>query len=351
MTAFKLIIVNFSLLFILCELMLRFAWQSPYVPSYDEAYFHEPNQSVSFKNVSKIYGNTDVIYFRTDSYGAIVGPEKTKNILLNDEYAIALGGSTTECALVTENKRWPDLLETPTINFGKSRLNSSHTLKNLAFVINNYQMEPSFIFIMDGVNNLSAYLSRGPEGLFNQNPKGFYRLALTHSYTLALIWNNIKSNDYFSFYKAQVSLNNQIPLIKEKELKKYWNKEKNSILNSQIEVFKKFKETINNKLSKIVILTQPHAFEENHIPIKTELRSTPIINNKRLSFKQAKWLMDSYNEITVKAAMLSNLLLIDVSLCFQKVDSSSLFYDAYHFTEKGSEYFAKCLSNKLSFTN
>ena len=348
MKILKLIVINCSLLFILCELMLRVAWQSPYVPSYEGAYFHEPNQSVIFKNVSKIYGQTDIVYFKTDDYGAIVGPEETSNILKGD-YAIALGGSTTECALVTENKRWPDLLDLPTINFGKSRLNSSHTLKNLNFVIENYKMEPRLIFIMDGVNNLSAYLSRGPMGLFSTDPKGFYRLALTYSYTLALIWTNIKSNDYFAFYKTQVSLNKQMPLMQEEELQKYWIKEKNSIFNSQVKVFKKFKETIKNKNSKIIILTQPHAFEDNYFPMKTELRSTPIINNKRLSIKQAKWLMDSYNETTVEAAKFSNLSLIDVSLCFQGVDTSSLFYDAYHYTEKGSKYFAKCLTDSLTF--
>ena len=349
MKVLKLIFINCLVLFVLCELMLRIAWQSPYVPSYEKAHFHEPNQSIIFKNVSKIYGEADEVKFRTDNYGSIIGTTRIEDIL-KDNYAIALGGSTTECALVPEGKRWPDLLSMPTINFGKSRLNSAHTLQNLNYVLENYKLNPKYLFIMDGINNLSSYLSNGSADLLNPAPKSFYRLVLTYSYSLALIWTNIKSMDYLTFYRAQVSVNAQVPLIKDEILREFWKKEKSSILNFQVEVFSKLKEMTNKKGSRLVILTQPHAFEENYIPQTIELRSTPIINNKRLSIKQSKWLMDLYNETTIEASNLVGLDVIDISQCFLRVNTSSLIYDAYHYTEKGSIYFAKCLSESLTLT-
>jgi len=77
-----------------------------------------------FKNISKIYGEEETVSFRTNRFRSIIGPKGFEEIIEND-FAIALGGSTTEYALVAENKQWPDLVRLLTLKFGKSRLSSS----------------------------------------------------------------------------------------------------------------------------------------------------------------------------------------------------------------------------------
>ena len=92
--------------------------------------------------------------------GNIKGRFSAEDVINKGLYGLVLGGSTTESALVDEGKRWPDLLAIPSLNFGKSRLNSSHTLINLHVLLNKYKLKPDYIFIMDGINNLSNYFQR-----------------------------------------------------------------------------------------------------------------------------------------------------------------------------------------------
>ena len=346
MKILKLLSVNLILIFLLTEIMLRALWQSPYVSSYDGAYFHEPNQEILFKNISKIYGEEETVSFRTTRFGNVIGPKGFEEIIEND-FAIALGGSTTESALVPENKRWPDLVRLPTLNFGKSRLNSSHTKENLKYLLKDYGLKPKKVFVMDGANNLSVFLSKGPDALQNTDAKqSLYRLILKTSYSSALLWSYIKSYDYLTFYKTQVALNQKIPLIKDAELEEFWILEKKTILRSQEEVFKALKD-IGGKDVPIFILTQPHSFEEYYKPETVDLRWTPVIKNKRLSILQSKWLVDLYNQTTREAAKNVGLESIDISSCFQKEPINGIFYDSFHYTEKGSRLFAKCLSSSL----
>ena len=346
MKILKILSINLIIIFLLTEILLRVVWQSPYVPSYEDAYFHEPNQEILFKNISKIYGEKETVSFRTNRFGSIIGPKGFEEIIKND-FGIALGGSTTECALVPENKRWPDLIGLPTLNFGKSRLDSSHTKENLKYLLKNYGLKPKKVFIMDGANNLSAFLSRGQDALQNKDTKqSLYSLILKSSYSTALLWSYIKSYDYLTFYKTQVALNNKIPLIQDSELEEFWNLEKKAILRSQEEVFRALND-IGGKDVSILILTQPHSFEEYYKPETIDLRWTPVIKNKRLSILQSKWLVDLYNQTTIEAAKNIGLESIDISSCFQKEPIDGIFYDSWHFTERGSNLFANCLSSSL----
>lgn len=344
---FKIAIINSVIIFLLIEVLLRVFWQSPYVSSYDGAYLHEKKQNITFKNIDQIYQSDDSIVFRTGIYGEVIGPHHLEGIFDHKIFNVALGGSTTESALVQENYRWADLIKIPTLNFGKSRLNSSQTYENYAHILNHYRLTPKKVFLMDGSNNLSAYLSRGEKSLDNPNTKSsFYRFMLKHSYSLALSWTMLKKSDYLKFYKAQVALNLRIPLLPENELKIYWKKNKLLIDQTITKSLGKFKSLSKEKNIKLIVLSQPHAFFEDFSMQLNELRTTPVINGKRLSLQQSGWLMDEFNKVTLDVASKLGLNYFDVSECLK--DSNSIeMYDAFHYTKSGSKSFAHCLNGYL----
>ena len=160
MKIIKIVTINVLVFLFLFELLLRFFWNNSYVPFDDKVYFHKPFVSYEFINISQLYDYEKKIILRTGKYGNIINKKKI-GIQKNQTYALALGGSSVESALVPEGLRWPDLLSIPTFNFGKSRLNSSHTVENLKYIFKNYDLKPKYIFIMDGVNNLSNYIKMG----------------------------------------------------------------------------------------------------------------------------------------------------------------------------------------------
>ena len=348
MPIMKIILFYIVLFFTLSETALRFTWQSPYVSAYEGAYFHGKNKELTFSNVSKIYGSNDSVTFRTGSFGEIIGPISAEKAINNGSFNIALGGSTTECALVPENKRWPDLLNLATLNFGKSSLNSSHTLENLRYILNTYDLYPKKVFLMDGVNNLTAYLERGTDSLKDpEYTASIYKLALKKSYFMALLWSLIKRSDYLSFYKAEVINHSRYPLITDQEISTFWQSNEIKIKETIKESLEKFSMLSKQKDFEIVVLSQPHFYALRIESEALDLRTTPIIENKRLSFKQASEFMDKYNEITLSTAQQIGLSHFDVSKCLEKTNRSDLFYDAFHYTELGSIYFSRCLNSYL----
>ena len=349
MKILRLVTINIIIFLILTELILRIFWNSPYLPYFKDAYFHAPNLNLKFKNIDKLYDYNKTILFRTSELGNIIGND---NILEKSSiYALAVGGSSTESALVPEGMRWPDLLSIPTYNFGKSRLNSSHTVANLKFIFENYNLEPKAVFVTDNVNNLSNYLKWGKDGLsspeFIKN-KDLYKFILTNYYTAAFIFLNIKKSDYFLFYKLDVDRRKKIEEISRNELDNYLRLNRNKMFNSIKIKFNEMKDISIKNNFDLFILTQPNSYNNNFKIHNYDIRITPIINKKILSIENAKKISDFYNDLTIEVAKSIGINFIDINKCFQKSEIEDLLYDSFHLTINGSKYFAKCINYKIS---
>ena len=343
----KLITINLFVFLILFEILLRIFWSSPYVQNLKGAYFHDPHLDLKFQNIEKLYDYDRDIKFRTGKYGEILGSKSPDK---NNLYALALGGSSTESALVPEGKRWPDLLSIPTYNFGKSRLNSSHTLANLKYILNNYDLKPKIIFVMDGVNNLSNYIKWGVNGLSSPNyidDKSLYKFILKNYYTSAFFFSLVKRSDYFLFYKLDVDRRKTMTLISNIELEEYLIENQTEITKSLMEIYGKIRDVGERNGIEVIILTQPNSYSKDYKVHNYDLRVTPIIKNKALTIDQARKVSNQHNEITMSVANNLNLRVIDVANCFQNEDPSKLLYDSYHLTIEGSIYLAECINNQL----
>ena len=349
MKIIKIITINTLVFLFLFELLLRFFWNNSYVPFDDKVYFHKPFVSYEFTNINQLYDYKKKIILRTGKYGNIISKKKI-NIQKNQTYALALGGSSVESALVPEGLRWPDLLSIQTFNFGKSRLNSSHTVENLKYIFKNYDLKPKYIFIMDGVNNLSNYISYGENGLSSPEysiNKNIIKFIRKNYYTSALIINLIKKNNIFLFYKADTERRKKLEIHTNAFLSEFIRSNKKKMFDSLQSKLIEMKNISQSNNFKIIILTQPSSYYKNFKAYQYDLRTKPIIGGKTLTIEQAYNLFKFYNELTIEVAQSLNLSFVDINKCFDKKNTSDLFYDSFHFTVKGSKYFAKCLNKNL----
>lgn len=338
----------------IAETYLRYTWVNPYKPNPENVYLHPPSLDSNFEGVDQIYDLSESnVHFATSAERFIDQnpPIKLKNIR-ERAYALAVGGSTTECSLVPENKRWPDLIAMPTLNYGRSRLDSPHSLANLEFLLQSMKLRPKYVFVMDGINNLSRYLSLGEE-YFTNPYNGFFietKDAIARNFYLgAFLWTLSKSKSYIGFYQQQVEKSNQLPLATDEHVRQYWENNRDKFYKVQYEIFDDIKKLCDQNNSQLILLTQPHSYQENYKPFKgNDLRTTPHINGERLSLKQAKEIMDLTNEITKEIGKNLSVPIINTAACLEEHDSSDLLYDSVHFTRKGSEYFAECVNRAIS---
>ena len=162
-----------------------------------------------------------------------------------------------------------------------------------------------------------------------------------------MIIDLIKKNNYFLFYKADTERRNKLAIHTNFFLSEFIRLNKKKMFNSLQSKLIEMKKISQSNNFKIIILTQPNSYYKNFKAYQYDLRAKPIINGKVLTIEQAYNLTRFYNELTKEVAQSVNLSFIDINKCFDKKNTSDLFYDASHFTIEGSKYFAKCLNKSL----
>ena len=203
---------------------------------------------------------------------------------------------------------------------------------------------------MDGVNNLSNYISYGENGLSSPEysiNKNIIKFIRKNYYTSALIINLIKKNNIFLFYKADTERRKKLEIHTNAFLSEFIRSNKKKMFDSLQSKLIEMKNISQSNNFKIIILTQPSSYYKNFKAYQYDLRTKPIIGGKTLTIEQAYNLFKFYNELTIEVAQSLNLSFVDINKCFDKKNTSDLFYDSFHFTVKGSKYFAKCLNKNL----
>ncbi|OGQ40731.1 MAG: hypothetical protein A3I69_02755 [Deltaproteobacteria bacterium RIFCSPLOWO2_02_FULL_40_36] len=346
----SIFIINVFILWLLLEVLLRIVWKSPYTEPFPNTALYYPNLSTIFRNVDQVFdGGLKEVKFKTSHLSFILNE---KNELPHGNYALSLGGSTTECALLPEGKRWPDLINTPTLNYGKSRLDSIDSYFNLKYILDHFKLHPQFIFVLDGVNNLSHLLSDRFifEETSYQHQYGVWwqNAILRHFYVFTFVKKFFQNQNYVEFYKSQVENNLKHPPMFMDDLQKTWMEKRDLFHKKLLEINSKIKNLALSHHSQVILLTQPHSFFEDYVPSnKLDLRVTPIVDGKRLGILEAGWLMNEFNKLTIQVAKELNIIFLDTAECMAKQNSSNLFYDAVHLTETGAKVFAQCINEEL----
>lgn len=356
----RVVVWNVLSAVLVLEIAVRLFWQNPYVLPEEKAYVHHPNLHQKYYHIDELYADApEPVLFNTSDFGFIEnsktrswGGERSKG-----DFALALGGSTTESGTVTEDRRWADLLDVLTLNFGKSRMYSYNTYYNLLHLLGKKGLRPRWIFVMDGVNNLSHYLSIGPEAFDVSKDRYAFSKAkslfvLQHVHLAAFLWKLPRQSNFVRFYEFLAARNKRNPVLEDADFEDWKERNRNPIRKTLTKILAEMKSASRPSETKMILLTQPHSYRSDYRPYRNrDLRVFPLIGGKRLSLDQSREAMALWNEATVEAGRELGIPTADVAACFDRADVSDLIYDAWHFTQKGSDYFAQCLKQELKDRN
>lgn len=331
----------------LAELALRVTWENPNVPKIigvdyaDYIRLQIANRNNSW-DARGLYAGADIIRFRTDGDGAIIGLQRP-----GLPVAHFYGGSTTETGAVNEGSRWPELIETVSArNFGLAHNNMINNYSNFRFHLDTMPA-PSEAFFMEAANDLvfseEEYLNTRPP----KKPHRWFRVYLYDF--LRVAYQNIQGGrlrpvDYFRKNPVLERQKNQ-PKLSDEEFQEYVNK----ILIPSLERREHLIDeiiTLGRRYSvKVTFLTQPNSYRQDFFPFEgVDLRTYPQLGNKLFSLSQCARILKMANESTRLVALRNGAAVIDVASAFEAQVPDALFYDNFHYTEIGSRFFAKVVN-------
>ena len=283
--------------------------------------FREPE-----KNANKdINTQGNITKYRTDSLGFIL-PHGTIN---NTKKIIFIGGSTTECGAVSENKRPHVLLEEfltdrTCLNISRAGNTSMHSHNNLLNKILKYK--PTHIIFNHNVNDLAVMLNFGT--YWNKNRDRSLTIESTRELTNYRV--GMPKNPFVKKYIPYISLVLLPTTFRGEELEYEFEHKKLHNEVPEKELLTNFKSSllanmhlIKSFRAKAIICTQASCFEEYPIPndILYGDRDIPELHRK-------------FNEIIREVALETKTTLIDYEK--KLINKKDFFVDCIHLNNKGS---------------
>ena len=321
------------------------------------------NGKWNFEN-DKIKGLDKVIHTSRNSLG-FRGPMPKKPIedLLS---IITIGGSTTECYYVSDNKTWPDILAKLLSNdSGNVWLNNAgfdgHTTYGHIILLRDHisKIKPKFAIFLIGGNDLGKFYSSQDSKMLREKKKGPYLkktiLKLSeHIDTFSIILNLYR---YYNARKSQF-FHRELDLAKldyidisEEKTQHYIEMNNEIIINYKERLIEIVQICKDNNIIPI-FLTHPALYgrgvdtisgvdlERVKMSIIVDYKGSHIINGRTM------WkILEKYNDETRSVARDNNILCIDMAKLMPK--STEYFYDFHHFTNKGCEKFGQIVYHQI----
>lgn len=344
------------------EGLLRLAWNNPYrLEEVGQVYvrLHRPGLRGTV-SAERIYAGGGDVVVATDGERAIRSGADEDAVT-----AIALGGSTTESALVPQGQRWPDLVPGGARNFGVSGNSSVDSYWNLRFLADSLEPPVTTVYIDHAVNDLRAYLIAGadaftleawrqePVDLFsidNPGQRVLFGLAVRDSWLLSLLRfteRELRGRRIFDAYLANHQVQAGLPELEETGFRKFRALLREDLLPARRRVYSRLAAFASEREIEVVMCTQPHAYRPDFRPFDTDLRLCPVVDGRRLTLEQSATVMDMINRQNASLAARHGWQLADAAARFAALDPSPLFYDAVHLTPEGSRLFADCVAEAL----
>ncbi len=277
--------------------------------------------------------------YRTDSLGFILpytSPDSTsKTVFL-------LGGSTTECLEVSEEKRIHVEIEKrldnlSCINMGYSGNHSMHSLNLLANKI--ISLSPDVVVINHNVNDLSILLNTGT--YFNQHPKR--SLILTHSDQLNPYKVGYPKNWFVRTFIPHISLVLLPTTFEGQDIPKNNEFSKDALrpdlnIDSLKQLYSKSLTGLVNYAKswnvQPVLMTQASCFKEFEVE-----------NIEKFKGYNLDSLHKEFNKVVRSVAKISDVSLVDAEKLME--DKKEYFYDTVHYTDSGSTFISNHLAKEI----
>ena len=269
-----------------------------------------------------------------------------------DKVIAFIGGSSTECMFVDEDKRFPaltgQLLEKSSskkinaINAGVSGNNTMHSINSLLNKI--VPMNPDIAVLMHNINDLSVLLhektywnSNDHRSLLVEEDRSIKALVKqlfpnTYNFVFEMKRKLLGEGNEFGNTNNDNNGHNKPKLSNEKML---------SMFKTNLNIFVEISKA--NNITP-VLMTQASRFTEK--PDGIVMKNLQNLDAMDLSYSEYRKLFESMNEVIRMVAVEKSVLLID--LAKNVPQTNEYMADPVHFTNHGSEFVAKIISDKLA---
>ncbi len=306
------------------------------------------NQSYSFVNEYPCFDS--VIIHKKNSMG-FRGEELPKDPSYTK--IIAVGGSTTECFFISDDKAWPQVMQVELRkNHPKTWVNNAglngHSSFGHLMLLNDVVLthKPNYVYFLVGVNDmdrqdLNQFDNRMVLGKSVQmENNGWFKnafLTLTnHSEVANLVYNLSKAMKA----RNQAIFVDKIVALNPKDTLGISTEKQNEILGKQRLLLPAYRNRLLKLIQacraqgvKPVMLTQPLLMGKGIDPVTgTDLAKVRVSDGMNGELYWAK--LELYNQVMRQLCQDEQVALIDLAVLLPK--SSQYFYDPMHFTNAGS---------------
>lgn len=292
-----------------------------------------------------------VIHVSKNSLG-FRGPERPSDTT-NLVSLITVGGSTTECDVISDSTTWPFLLgeylsqDVPELWVNNAGMDGHSTFGH-QILLNDYivKLHPDFILFMVGANDVERYdlnsfdkrfISKGIKGILEKSEI----VVLMVNIRRTMLARKLKiGHDYKPFSE----------LTKDNIL--FPQRYADSILSAQAPYLKTFRERLSTLMDSCLahditplLVTQASLFGGGIDSVSgCDLTNMNLHDgtNGELYWRR----LELYNDVTRNLARERSLFLVDLAREMPK--STLYFYDALHFTVRGCRKVAEILTRDLS---
>ncbi len=360
----KISIIFFSLIFIFSclEIGIRFL-----EPANSHLLFR-PNSTYEFK-IDTVsfpgFSRSTSVKINKDGYRGELYNSKAKYHIL------AIGGSTTECFLLNEDKTWTKLLKEKISNnieeeiwlgnLGKSGLNSQHHIEQLKVLEASFPKIDLVIFLM-GINDMLRYLKYVPDFEKLSSSEVQNTMYTYHTNTANSTFPNnfklveiLKNRNFFYFPQKTINMDIDGKKLNIARKKRFYSKNKIVKMPNIEKALDLYEENIleitnlcKQQGVELLLLTQPYLWKYE-MPNKEE-QLLWLGENKNIE-KESTWYfhtsvlkkcMDRFNSRLKKVAEENSFTFFDLEPRIEK--DTTNFYDGMHFNENG----AKNVSEQLT---
>ena len=328
---------------------------------------YEKNSSLSLfvdkDNPDITLGGTNKLKhsIQTGKFGDILVETEENNYDKID--LLFMGGSTTECLIIPENKRFPFIINKSLndsmhiVNLSKSGKNSRHSMLQLLTQLNDVEIKN--LILLHNFNDLGQLLysnsyakgaiSRktilGVEEFLNYYDHSFFFPTKMIRYIKKTIFT---SNP--DLYK-KIKKINLLEFLNEDKFDEFKNNrtKKNLVDFSIFKIFKNNLKLISSicriRDINLILMTQFNRIsEDDPILINLWKKSGNVLDYENLKKSYIK-----FNDIIRHVSLEENIKLIDLDSLIPK--EKQYIYDMIHLTEEGSELVSKHILNELNFLN
>jgi len=342
-------LIGTTVAFIIGEIALRVYNPIPFRVKGDKIIL-PVNKRYTIKNTN--IEKLDTLIVHTKNSLGFRGPEKPENFN-NYNTFIIVGGSTTECFYLSDNKEWVSLLGDKlskmfdNIWVNNAGLDGQSTFGHY-ILLTDYliKIKPKYILYFVGCNDVGREdLTKHDRSLqdLNLNWKG--RLIDNSEFISLAI------NLYRGFNAKQLQVDHseinfaelKHAVIDLRAIRDEVEKHKDFVLQYKKRLIKLVKKTTQNNIQPVLI-TQPTLVGEGMDELTgVNLETVKLMNEKG---GKAYWaVLERYNEVTRQVAEQENILFID--LAHKLLKNSNYYYDALHFTNEGAERVSEIIAEEL----